>query len=144
MKIFEISKDGSLRLGAHVTADGTLNLGESGRGRKLTTVALGGAVIEDDGAGRHFATSFKPSTPGVPGEVLLVIRDRSGFRGGWRIRAAPSAEADAEFEAAKKSAAPRTVGSCLDCSGQFVCGFPTDGGLLCERHGGRGPNGGAR
>ena len=69
--------------GIKVADDGTIHVGESGRGRKLIRVPLpAGAEVVDGRLVR---------VPGESGCVVLV-HDQSGFRGGWRLREARTPE----------------------------------------------------
>ena len=60
--------------------DHAVAVGESGRGRKLVTVRPPeGAEVTTDAQGQEVLVS-------VPGPgVVLLIRDHSGSRGGWRL-----------------------------------------------------------
>jgi hypothetical protein len=79
MKVYTLSKT-TITPGVEVWG-GNISLGESGRGRQLTTVPvpLDRAVIEGT---RCKGTLMEITGTKEPG-CLLVIRDQSGFRGSW-------------------------------------------------------------
>lgn len=78
--------NGSLRQGIALADDGTITVGEEGRGRTLVRVPLPQGSEVRDGV----VYQIPVSDPHVVAVVL--IRDHSGFRGGWRLTAARSEE----------------------------------------------------
>ena len=98
MKVYTIA--GSvLQPGAELAFDANklpvITLGVEGRGRKLVLVPLpGGATVAgrtDTSAGR--LVDVPAHRPEDEGAAAVVIRDHSGYRGGWRLRGArPAAE----------------------------------------------------
>jgi hypothetical protein len=75
MNAFEI-KAGRVQEGIRLT-DGKIVLGQEGRGRRLTTVPLPPEATVEEG--------FLRSLPGPEKAALVLIRDHSGFRGGWQL-----------------------------------------------------------
>lgn len=71
-RAWEVLRGGSVVEGVPVHEDGTIHVGQYGRGRELRRVAVPAALVSD---GRLSA---------IPGEgrALLLIRDQSGYRGG--------------------------------------------------------------
>lgn len=79
--------------GIPITQDGFIIVGEQGRGRSMARVPvpMSHAAVEND---RLVGLYLKPDPDrGTPAVVL--IRDHSGFRGGWRLTAART---DQEWE----------------------------------------------
>lgn len=74
-RAWEILDGGRVLAGIPVDDDGTVHVGQYGRGRELRRVAVPAALVSD---GRLSA---------IPGEgrALLLIRDQSGYRGGWHV-----------------------------------------------------------
>jgi hypothetical protein len=73
-------QNGELRLGIETT-DAAIRVGETGRGRKLVSVAVPqGAEVVD---GRVLLAVPDENQPA--GAVLVLFRDHSGFRGGWSL-----------------------------------------------------------
>lgn len=70
---WEVLHGGEVREGVPVHDDGTIHVGEAGRGRELRRVAVPAALMRD---GRLH------ELPGE-GRALLLIRDQSGYRGRW-------------------------------------------------------------
>lgn len=90
MKAFTVS--GSVISGIK-TEERWIVVGESGRGRKCVRVPLpNGAVVEAD---------VLTHLPGPDGSALVLIRDHSGYRGGWSLHA-PRTEAEWDVIAAHR------------------------------------------
>lgn len=72
---YEVLDGGEVLGGVPVHEDGTVHVGQEGRGRELRRVAVPAALVRD---GRLHA---------LPGEgrALILIRDQSGYRGRWRV-----------------------------------------------------------
>lgn len=87
-KAFMVEK-GKVRPGLPVSSNQEVLVGETGRGRTLVRVPLPSGA-ELDGDGRQLL-----SLPG-DGEAVVLIKDHSGFRGGWSLHAArPASDWDA-------------------------------------------------
>jgi len=98
MKVYTVTGT-VLQVGAELTFDANkapvVALGAEGRGRKLVLAPLpGGATVEgrtETAAGR--LVDVPARRPEDEGACAVVIRDHSGFRGGWRLRGArPASE----------------------------------------------------
>ena len=70
---WEVLHGGEVMAGVPVHEDGTIHVGEAGRGRELRRVAAPAALVRD---GRLY------ELPGE-GRALILIRDQSGYRGRW-------------------------------------------------------------
>jgi len=95
MKVYEIQRVGEVIEGIPVEADGTIRLGEEGRGRQLVRVPVPeGSKVE---GGRLMSVPLS----GEVAAAVVLIRDHSGYRGGWKLTAPRSEE---EWEAIARRA----------------------------------------
>lgn len=74
-RAWEVLDGGRVLAGIPVDDDGTVHVGQAGRGRELRRVAVPASLVRD---GRLY------ELPG-DGRALLLLRDQSGYRGGWRV-----------------------------------------------------------
>lgn len=80
MNAFTLNK-GRVSRGIAVTKDGMIEIGEDGRARRLTLVPTPpGSEISE-----RLLMSVPSSVPGA----LILIKDHSGFRGGWHFTSGP-------------------------------------------------------
>lgn len=71
---------------------GVISVGESGRGRKLVSVPLPPAAVMEADQRPGGSDSLLVECRGPATSALVLIPDQSGFRGGWSLRGARSAE----------------------------------------------------
>ena len=88
MRAYTVAPGGAFVPSISVDQEGRVTLGQSGRGRKLVLVPVpaGATIIEQR----------LTDVPGEAGCVVVLVRDQSGFRGGWHLRDPLS---DAEWDA---------------------------------------------
>ena len=108
MKTYTI--DRVLREGIALAEDGTISVGERGRGRTFVAVPVpAGAEVRD---GTLWSVPASKSEPAAV--AVLLIRDHSGFRGGWRLGTAAERRCP---EARDLAVPPREapLGPCAGC-----------------------------
>lgn len=93
-------QSGCCTSGIPVQKDGTIHVGESGRGRTLVRVPVpaGGEITGE---------ATLTSVPGEDSAAVVLIRDHSGYRGGWNLR---EARTEAEWEIACRRKALEDAG----------------------------------
>lgn len=69
-------------------------VGDAGRGRKqaLAPVPKGATVVGREGPQKPGTLTDAPARPGEETAVVVLIRDHSGYRGGWKVRDARTPE----------------------------------------------------
>lgn len=160
---------GRLSAGIALSPAGTVRLGEEGRGRKRVDVPVPpGSVTraarpvpagdDPDPNNTETLVSVPAANHRPAGAAVVMIRDHSGFRGGWYLRAPRTPEAWIVFLATERAhgAGPaeahpgRLLSDCPACSayapaGQFgphAPAFPADLEIIAEGYSAQGLAGG--
>lgn len=168
MNCYTLTAPGRLSAGIALSPAGAVRLGEAGRGRTMVDVPVPAGSITraarpvpagDDPDPNNTETLVSvPAANRPAGTAVVLIRDHSGFRGGWHLRTPRTPEAWIVFHATERAhgAGPaeahpgRSLSACPACSvyalaGQFgphAPAFPAGLEIIAEGYSAQGLAGG--